>query len=259
MNLQKIKETVIAFAKKAWAYIKLARLELIILAALFIVDLVSKQIVASTMREGQVITLIPKFLNFRFVYNELAAFGSAFGLENLIGQTAIRVIFIIITFIALGVFCYFLYRNRGKSKMMRVSLAMIIAGALGNLVDRLFIGKVRDFVEIVFFGCDVPLLGESFAIFNIADAALVIGVILFLIYFIFLYKDTDKKEKNVVPDVEMYDSTQTAPDAETDEPSEKQQPAPEDPADDASAAPAQPTDSVPAAPAQPTDEAEENA
>lgn len=209
MNLQKIKETVIAFAKKAWAYIKLARLELIILAALFIVDLVSKQIVASAMREGQVISLIPKFLNLRFVYNELAAFGSAFGLENLIGQTAIRVIFILITFIAVGVFGYFMYRNRGKSKIMRISLAMIIAGALGNLVDRLFIGKVRDFVEIVFFGCKLPLVGESFAIFNIADAALVIGVILFLIYFIFMYKDTDKKDKAEAPDVEMYESKET--------------------------------------------------
>ena len=184
MNPEKIKQFVYKAARKVWAYCKIARMELIVFAALLVLDLVTKQIIEATMYEGETIVLIPNFLNFTFVYNELAAFGSAFGLENLIGPQAVRVIFIIITFIALGIFGYFLWRNRGKNKLCRASLAMILAGALGNLVDRLFIGKVRDFVEIVFFGCDVPLLGESFAIFNIADAALVVGVILFLVYLI---------------------------------------------------------------------------
>lgn len=204
MNPEKIKQCVYKAARKAWAYCKIARMELIVFAALLVLDLVTKQIVEATMYEGETIVLIPKFLNFTFVYNELAAFGSAFGLEELIGAQAVRVIFIVITFIALGIFGYFLWRNRGKNRLCRASLAMILAGALGNLVDRLFIGKVRDFVEIVFFGCDVPLLGESFAIFNIADAALVVGVILFLVYFIFIYREP-KDEDEEASDVELYE------------------------------------------------------
>lgn len=92
---------------------------------------------------------------------------------------------------------------------------MILAGALGNLVDRLFIGKVRDFVEIVFFGCDVPLLGESFAIFNIADAALVVGVILFLVYFIFMYREPKDEDEEAAPDVELYEDAEGGDDGDS--------------------------------------------
>ncbi len=194
MNPEKIKQQLIKFFNKAWEYIRQARLELIIFAALLFADLLTKGIIAATMAENETVTIIPDFLNFTFVYNELGAFGSAFGLENLIGEQAVRVVFIILTFIAIGIFGYFLYRGRGKNKLYRISLAMILSGALGNLVDRLFIGKVRDFVEIVFFGCDVPLLGKSFAIFNVADAALVVGVIIFLVYFIFIYREPDNEE-----------------------------------------------------------------
>ncbi len=215
MNPEKIKQFVYKAARKVWAYCKIARMELIVFAALLVLDLVTKQIIEATMYEGETIVLIPNFLNFTFVYNELAAFGSAFGLENLIGPQAVRVIFIIITFIALGIFGYFLWRNRGKNKLCRASLAMILAGALGNLVDRLFIGKVRDFVEIVFFGCDVPLLGESFAIFNIADAALVVGVILFLVYFIFMYREPKDEDEETAPDVELYEDAEGGDDVQS--------------------------------------------
>ena len=215
MNPEKIKQFVYKAARKVWAYCKIARMELIVFAALLVLDLVTKQIIEATMYEGETIVLIPNFLNFTFVYNELAAFGSAFGLENIIGPQAVRVIFIIITFIALGIFGYFLWRNRGKNKLCRASLAMILAGALGNLVDRLFIGKVRDFVEIVFFGCDVPLLGESFAIFNIADAALVVGVILFLVYFIFMYREPKDEDEETAPDVELYENAEGGDDVQT--------------------------------------------
>lgn len=205
---EKIKSWTIAFGKKAWAYIKVAKLELIVLGLAFVVDLVSKAIVENTMSVGQTVVLIPNFLQFTFCYNDMAAFGGAFGLEKVLSPIAIRVIFVIITFIAVGLFSYFLYRNRGKSKVERIALALIIAGALGNLVDRLFIpAGVRDFIEIVYFGLNIPKLGTSFAIFNIADAALVVGVILFLVYIIFLYK-ADNKPEPVADDGEAADTTE---------------------------------------------------
>ena len=65
---------------------------------------------------------------------------------------------------------------------------MLIAGALGNCVDRIFLGFVRDFIEFVYFG--FTWFGrQSFYVFNFADAELVIGVIMFVVYFIFVYKD----------------------------------------------------------------------
>jgi len=96
--------------------------------------------------------------------------------------------FIIITFLALGLFSYMLISAKGGSKVYRVSLALIIGGAIGNLYDRIFYGYVRDFIEIEYFGEE--LFGaKTFAIFNIADSALVIGTLLLVVYFIFFYKE----------------------------------------------------------------------
>ncbi|MDE6398203.1 MAG: signal peptidase II [Clostridiales bacterium] len=190
-------DTLKKFGRAAWAYIKHARIELIVAVALLALDLITKAIVAHNMYVGQSVEIIPQFLYFTYVRNTKAAFGSAFGLEKALGDDAIRIIFLVITVLAVGVFCWLLYRCRKRHILMRVSIALIIAGAIGNFIDRLCLHYVRDFVEIVFFGCDVPLLGESFAIFNIADVGLTVGVILFLIYFIVIYKEPKAKPTTV--------------------------------------------------------------
>ncbi len=180
------------FGLAAWAYIKHARVELIVAAALLALDLISKALVAHNMFEGQSLQVLPQFLYITYVKNTKAAFGSAFGLEKIMSDNAIRIVFLVITVLAVGVFCGLLYRCRKRHILMRVSIALIIAGAIGNFIDRLCLHYVRDFVEIVFFGCDVPLLGESFAIFNMADVGLTVGVVLFLVYFIVIYKEPKK-------------------------------------------------------------------
>ncbi len=174
--------------KRTIAYLKIARVEWIVILGVLVLDLFSKFLVEKLMEEYQSVRLIPNFLYFTFVYNDAAAFGSSFGLEKLIGTVGVRVVFLIVTAVALGFFFVFLYRFKRGHILAKLSLALIIAGALGNFWDRLFIGKVRDFVEIVYFGLDLPLLGKSFAIFNIADVALTVGVVLFAVYFIFKYK-----------------------------------------------------------------------
>lgn len=166
---------IVKFLRAAWEYIKEARMELIVLAAAIIVDLVSKAIVGGNMYLGQSVTLIPKFLNITYIHNDAAAFGSSFGLDKLLGQQGVMVVFIVISFVAVIFFSYFMYRNRGKNKTCRVALALIIGGAVGNLVDRMAFGYVRDFIQFEYFG--LKIFGStSFAIFNIADAALCVGV-----------------------------------------------------------------------------------
>ena len=212
------KEKLIRFCKKTWAYIKLARVEWIVILGVIFLDLLSKGLVEKLMREGQTITLIPKFLNFHFTYNTAAAFSFDFGLGNLLGATGVRIVFLIVTAVAVAVFFIFMFRFKRGHILARLSLALIISGAIGNFYDRLFIHKVRDFIEFVYFGLDLPLLGESFAIFNIADSALTVGVVLFAVYFIFMYKPgvTDfvgpimqKEDSPVEPSTQAQESAQT--------------------------------------------------
>ncbi|MFQ9178257.1 MAG: signal peptidase II, partial [Christensenellaceae bacterium] len=76
------------------------------------------------------------------------------------------------------------YRKKA-GKLASVSLSMIIGGAIGNLIDRALQGFVTDFIEFDFV---------RFAIFNVADCFVVIGVILLMIYILFIHDKREAKE-----------------------------------------------------------------
>ena len=170
------------------AYIKQARCELLVVVIVAAVDLLSKNIVQSSMYLGQEITVIPGLLYFKYLLNDKAAYGNAFGLEKIFGEDGVITFFIVLTVIALIVFGYVMWRFRNRNLLVRVSLGLIMGGAFGNLVDRMVLRMVRDFICISVFGI------EPFGSFNVADMALVFGVILFAAYFIFLF---DKDEKRL--------------------------------------------------------------
>ena len=128
--------------------------------------------------KGQSIPLIKGIVNLTYVENSGAAFGM---LKDK------QIFFKILTVIALGVFMYFLYRNRNENILLKISLALIIGGTTGNFIDRVNLNYVRDMIELKFI---------NFAVFNIADSALTIGVILFAIYYLFIYKEPEKKDNN---------------------------------------------------------------
>lgn len=200
------------FFKAAWEYIKQAKIELIVLVAALAVDLITKALVNANIPLGGSVTVIPNFLYFTYIHNYAAAFGSRFGLDKLFGETGTMIFFIVLTFVAIGFFGYFMYRNRGKSLVFRLAFALIIGGAIGNLVDRMAFGYVRDFVQIVYFGATI-FGSTSFAIFNIADAALCVGVALFLVYYIFIYKEPKKDESLLSDGAVNVDSEQAPPEA----------------------------------------------
>ena len=174
--------------------------------------------VAANIPLGGSVTVIPNFLYFTYIHNYAAAFGSRFGLDKLFGETGTTVFFIVLTFVAIGFFAYFMYRNRGKSLVYRLAFALIIGGAIGNLVDRMAFGYVRDFVQIVYFG--LTIFGQtSFAIFNVADAALCVGVAMFLVYYIFIYKEP-KKDENPLADGIAAENAADTESAKTEEPTD---------------------------------------
>ena len=187
-------------ATSVWTYLKHARVEFIVIILAVAVDLITKGIIQSTMKVGETVVLIPNFLEFYFTYNTAAAFSFDFGLGQAIGQEGVMVVFIVMTFLSLGLFGFIMYKLKNRRLWARICFALIIGGAIGNLYDRMAFSMVRDFIRIVYFGLEIPYLGSSFAVFNIADACLVIGVIMFVVYVLFLEtKDKARiKAKNEV-------------------------------------------------------------
>ena len=130
-------------------------------------------------------SIIGDFLRFTYIENPGMAFGIDFGWKSFFA------IFSIIASIA--IFLY-LYKVRQESRVVRFSLALILGGAIGNLIDRvfygplfdgtpLFHGRVIDFIDFDFF--NVNILGYNFSrfpVFNIADASVTIGVIMLLVF-----------------------------------------------------------------------------
>jgi signal peptidase II len=182
--------------QKTFDYIKKSKVELILIFGLIFFDLLSKQLISINIGYGDNVVLIKDFLYISYIRNYNAAFGSDFGLSNIFGQNGTKVFFIIITFVMLAIFIFLLIKWQNRRLFIRVMVALIIAGGIGNLYDRVFLGYVRDFISIVFLGADLWILGTEFAIFNFADSFLSIGMIGFLIYMLFMYDRDVKRVKS---------------------------------------------------------------
>lgn len=156
-----------------------------IIAVVLILDLVTKAVT-----DGFVyVEIIPNFLIFHSTHNYYAAFSSSLGMS----KKVFSVVVIVITFIAIAVIGFFLIWQKKKHMLLTVSLALIASGAAGNLIDRLYFGYVRDFIMIEYFGMEI-FGSTNFAIFNVADMALICGVIVMIIWmiFVFLRNNNDK-------------------------------------------------------------------
>lgn len=134
---------------------------------------------------NQSIKIWDDFIQLTHVENYGIAFGIDFGRD-------FKVFTIIITLIAILIIFYYLYISRFKAFKIRLAIALILGGAIGNMIDRIFYGviygyaplfhgRVVDFIHLDFF--DYTLFGktfESLPIFNLADVAVFSGVVMLL-------------------------------------------------------------------------------
>lgn len=154
-------------------------LQIIIIVLLVAADQLTKFLLWPTLASypNETMPVIPDVLHFSYVKNEGASFGIFQGAQ---------IFFIVMTIIVLAVAVYIMFRYRNKhSRFIRILIAVLFAGALGNLIDRVAFGYVRDFIDFR------PFDFWTY-VFNIADAALVIGAILLGIYILFFYKENKK-------------------------------------------------------------------
>lgn len=140
------------------------------------IDQMSKLIIEAFLKLGESIAVIPNFFALTYVRNTGAAFSILEGK---------MIFFYVITVIAVGGMLHYLSKTPKEQIWMRLSLILMLGGAVGNFIDRVMYQYVRDFLDFTIFGYD-------FAVFNLADSFLCIGVALLMVD---AYLE-EKKERN---------------------------------------------------------------
>ncbi len=137
---------------------------LIYSAIVLFLDQLSKGFISAFMKVGDNIKVISNFFYIRYLNN----YGAAWSLFN--NRNTFLIIVSIISLIIIYRFMFLFKKNKRND----LAFGLIIGGIVGNLIDRWLFGYVRDFLDFYIFNYDYP-------IFNIADMAVVIGVILLII------------------------------------------------------------------------------
>lgn len=140
---------------------------LIVAALLVVCDQLVKYWVVSNLSLGETMNVIPNVFSLTYYQNSGAAW------SILQGQMWF---FAIVTFVAVPLCIWLLWKNRRGSKFYSLALGLVIAGALGNFIDRMRLGYVVDMFQTDFM---------NFPIFNVADMCLTIGVAMVFIYALF--------------------------------------------------------------------------
>jgi signal peptidase II len=144
----------------------------IIVAGLIVwLDQFTKALVLKQLALYQSIIIIPGFLNLTHVHNP----GGAFGFLASNGSILRPVVFLGAAIFALGLILYFHHKTPGTYRFLSTALAMVFGGAIGNLIDRFRMGVVVDFLDVYIGKYHWPA-------FNVADAAITVGVGIFIFY-----------------------------------------------------------------------------
>ncbi len=149
-----------------------------IMVVLVAIDQWSKLLVLRNLSFGNILTVIPGALQFRYVENTGAAF------SILTGKT---VLLSVITGIILIGVLVLLFLEKIPGTLNQVAVVLMAAGGLGNLIDRIFRHFVVDFIEITF---------TNFAVFNFADCCVTIGAAILILSTILSFVKEEKSSRN---------------------------------------------------------------
>lgn len=150
-------------------------MDALIMSVLIILDQYTKNMAVLRLKDKPAFSIISGILEFNYLENTGAAFGM---LQNQ------RIFFIFVEVIVLLVIAYILYKtpNRKKYLLMHILLSLIAAGAIGNMIDRVRLNYVVDFIYIVLI---------NFPIFNLADIYVTISTVILILALLFYYEEND--------------------------------------------------------------------
>lgn len=161
--------------KKKLQKIRILIIDIIIMAVLIGLDQFTKYLAVIHLKDKPAYKIINGILELNYLENRGAAFGM---LQNQI------VFFIFVEVIVLSVIAYILYKTpvHKKYNRMHMLLSLIAAGAIGNMIDRIRLDYVVDFIYIVLI---------NFPIFNLADIYVSFSTVILVLALLFYYKEDD--------------------------------------------------------------------
>ena len=146
------------------------KLELYIAGIVVILDQITKALIRPALSLHESMVVIPGYVDFTRVHNT----GAAFGMLNSVDIPFKAVVLSLVALIALGGVAWYAATVPLADRMARIGIAGVLGGAIGNLIDRAKDGYVLDFV-------DAYWNGWHFWAFNVADAAITVGVIFMIL------------------------------------------------------------------------------
>lgn len=150
-------------------------LDVVLMIVLIIIDQITKYLAVIHLKDKPALNIINEVLELNYLENKGAAFGM---LQNQ------KIFFVFVAIIILGVIAYILYKTPDAKKytIMHILLTLIAAGAIGNMIDRIRLDYVVDFIYFVLI---------NFPIFNVADIYVTVATVILIFVLLFYYKEND--------------------------------------------------------------------
>lgn len=150
----------------------------LVILLLITVDQLTKYLIVNWLVPPETFVLVPGVLQFRYTENTGAVFGVFRNATHILTVSSLLIVLVVL---------FILFSGKVKKNVLYVSLVMVVAGGIGNLIDRLTKGYVIDFIEPLFI---------NFAVFNFADCLITVGECLMLGFFVCEFIAEAKKARN---------------------------------------------------------------
>ena len=147
-------------------------------ALVVFLDQLSKYLTVLYLKPVGTFPILQDALHLTYVENRGAAFG-------MLADS--RWVFMVVSAVSIVALSVYLIRKKPKSRLLCLSLAFVIGGGIGNMIDRLANGRVTDMICLDFI---------NFPVFNVADCFITVGCFALIVYVIFLDRTEDKKREN---------------------------------------------------------------
>lgn len=160
---------------------------LIILISSVFLDQLTKNLILNNFKLYESVPILGNFLRFTFVFNENAAFSIA--PQKLLPFLTTKFFFLFFNSLAAVLVVFLYFKTKENERLKSISFALIASGGIGNIIDRIRFGKVVDFID-----CDFPdFIMERFAVFNIADSCVTVGIAILI--FITIVEERQKSDR----------------------------------------------------------------